>query len=350
MPRSANGDFEQVLIRSDPHLGLRAVFAIHNTTLGPAMGGVRRWHYPSDPAGVDDAMRLAAGMTFKNALAGLPFGGGKAVILARERRPITPAELHRFGQWVEQLGGTYITAEDVGMCVANLVEVGTVTDYVTGIGANGLGGDPGPMTAAGVFSGLRAACGGSVSGTRVAVQGLGNVGARLCALLHDAGASLTVADIDSTKVDAMVDAYGACASTCETILAAPVDVLAPCALGHVLTAESVQGIEARVIAGSANNQLASPEVGQWLHDRGIRYAPDYLINAGGIISCAFEYLGRSEAEQEVGAIGPRLMDVFERSAEHDLPPEVIARQRAIERLGAGRATKTSCRASAAETA
>ncbi len=322
-------DFHRVEVRTDCATGLRAVFALHDLTLGPATGGVRRWRYDSEDEAVVDAMRLAQGMTCKNALAGLPFGGGKSVIMS-DGKPVTRAQLRVFGRWLEQLGGEYVAAEDVGMTVQHMQEVRRETRFVTGIGAH-----PGPKTAQGVFVGIETALEGKVAGTRIAVQGLGAVGMALVELLHDAGARLIVADLSEAKVQAAM-AFGAERAGTDDVLGSEVDVLAPCALGAVITPRRARSLHARVVAGSANNQLSEPLAGHILHQRGIRYAPDYVVNAGGIIHAGYEYLGWTGADAEIDAIGARLAEIFGESAATGRPTHQIADEMAAAAVRAGR--------------
>ena len=332
-------DFHRIESRADQRTGLRVVFALHDLTLGPATGGVRRWRYASENDAVVDAMRLAHGMTRKNALAGLPFGGGKAVIMS-DGAPVTRAQLRTLGRWIDELGGEYISAEDVGMRVEHMVEVRKETRFVTGIGDRGLGGHPGPKTARGVFRGIEVALGGSVSGARVAVQGLGAVGMALVELLAAAGARLVVTDLDADRVEA-AERLGAERSDVDKILLGDVDVVAPCALGQVLTPEVARALKARVVAGSANNQLASDDAGRILHERGVLYAPDYVINAGGIISAGYEYLGWSGAEVQIDAIGARLEAIFRESAATGEPTHEIAERKAVAVIEGARARRTA---------
>ena len=330
-------DFHRVEVRTDRVTGLKAVFALHDLTLGPAAGGVRRWRYDSEDDAVVDAMRLAEGMTCKNALAGLPFGGGKSVILS-DGKPVTRAQLRVFGRWLDQLGGEYVAAEDVGMTVEHMKDVRRETAFVTGIGAH-----PGPKTAHGVFVGIEAALEGKVTGTRIAVQGLGAVGMALVELLHVAGARLVVADLDEAKVQRAV-ALGAERAGTEEVLLSEVDVLVPCALGAVITPERARHLRAKVVAGSANNQLSEPLAGHILHQRGIRYAPDYVINAGGIIHAGYEYLGWPGARAQIDAIGPRLTAIFAESNATREPAHMIADRMAHAAVAAGRshsATQTA---------
>ena len=332
-------DFHRIESRADRRTGLRAVFALHDLTLGPATGGVRRWRYASENDAVVDAMRLARGMTRKNALAGLPFGGGKTVIMS-DGAAVTNAQLRMLGHWIDELGGEYISAEDVGMRVEHMVEVRRETRFVTGIGDRGLGGHPGPKTARGVFRGIEVALGGSVSGARVAVQGLGAVGMALVEHLAAAGARLVVTDLDADRVEA-AERFGAERSDVDEVLLGDVDVVAPCALGQVLTPQVARALKARVVAGSANNQLASDEAGCILHERGVLYAPDYVINAGGIISAGYEYLGWSGAEVQIDAIGGRLEAIFRESAATGEPTHEIAERMAAAVIDAARARRTA---------
>ena len=332
-------DFHRVVLKDDPSTGLQAVLALHDVTLGPALGGIRRWAYPSIDDARADAMRLARGMTYKNALANIPFGGGKSVILAPSRpgqdggppaSSMTRDQLLRFGEWIEELNGEYVAAEDVGMRVADLKQMTEATSYVTGIGRDGRGGNPGPHTAQGVFEGIRVVAerlGGShfsLAGLRVAVQGLGNVGMSLCDMLHGAGAELVVADIDAKKVEDAQDRLQAEAMRVDGVLMAEVDIVAPCALGGAIDTDIAATMPARAIAGSANNQLACAKTAKQLKQRGILYAPDYVINAGGVISAGLEFLGRDGLETEIVKIGSRLARVFDEAEATDRPEAEVA--------------------------
>jgi len=322
----------------DPASGLRAIIAIHSTALGPAAGGCRRWTYASDDAALTDVLRLSRGMTYKNAVAGLPFGGGKAVILASERAPKSRALFEAFGRAVDSLQGRYITAEDVGISVDDMRIVRGATPFVSGLpqDGTGAGGDPSPWTALGVFHGIEAAVAArlgkdSLAGVSVAVQGIGHVGIYLCRLLHDAGASLLVADVDGDKLKSLAEELPAEVVSPSDILFCDADVLAPCALGNVLNSETIPRIRAKVVAGAANNQLAAAEDGARLTARGILYAPDYVINAGGVISVTCEYLGdvdEAGVTDLVAQIGPRLAGIFEEAARTGEPTNVIADRQA----------------------
>jgi leucine dehydrogenase len=304
----------------DPVSGLTAIIAVHSTALGPAAGGCRRWTYASEDAALTDVLRLSRGMTYKNAVAGLPFGGGKSVILAGEHAPKSRALFEAFGRAVDSLQGRYITAEDVGISVDDMRIVRSETPFVSGLpqSGTGAGGDPSPWTALGVFHGIEAAVAtrlgkDSLAGVTVAVQGVGHVGSHLCTLLHEAGAKLRVADVNRDSLRNLLEQVPAEVVASRDILFTDADVLAPCALGNVLNSETIPRIRSKVVAGAANNQLASAADGARLTERGILYAPDYVINAGGVISVAREYLGNSTEEEvrgEVCRIPDRLRQIF----------------------------------------
>ncbi len=315
---------EAVHFFNDAASGLQAIVAIHSTGRGPAAGGCRIWRYTDEQAAVTDVLRLARGMSYKNAMADLALGGGKAVIMKPPNGDVTEPMLERFGAFVDTLGGRYITAEDVGMSVERMQLIARSTQFVAGLPpkAGQAGGDPSPKTALGVFHGIRAAVAAklgrdSLDGLRVAVQGVGHVGMALCALLHDAGCHLVVADIDAERVAAAETQFAAKRVALDEILSQDVDVVAPCALGGVFTAESIAALQANIVAGAANNQLAADADGQRLHERGVLYCPDYVINAGGIINVACEYDGSADdatVNRKVEAIGARLQAIFERAA------------------------------------
>ncbi len=318
----------------EPASGLRAIIAVHSTALGPAAGGCRRWTYASEAAALTDVLRLSRGMTYKNAVAGLPFGGGKSVILAAENAPKSRALFEAFGRAVDSLQGRYITAEDVGISVDDMRIARGETPYVSGLpqSGSGAGGDPSPWTALGVFHGIEAAVAArldkaSLAGVTVAVQGVGHVGSHLCALLHEAGAKLLVADVNGDKLRNLLERVPAEVVAPQDILSSNADVLAPCALGNVLNSETIPRIRASVVAGAANNQLASAADGARLAARGILYAPDYVINAGGVISVAREYLGNSTAQEvrgEVCRIPDRLQQIFADAAGGARPTNEVA--------------------------
>jgi leucine dehydrogenase len=341
MPVFSSRDFddhEQVLFCRDAESGLKAIIAIHNTVRGPALGGCRMWNYAGEDDALTDALRLSRGMTYKSALADLPSGGGKAVIIGDPRRGKSEALWLAYGRFVDSLGGRYVTAEDVGTRPADLEIVRRATRHVAGI-AEGGAGDPSPATALGVFAGIQAAIAERLGrvrmqGLRVAVQGLGNVGFALAKRLHEAGAVLTVADIDEIAVKKAVRGLGAAAMAPEAIHASAVDVFAPCALGAVVNDGTVDEIRAPVIAGSANNQLAEPRHGAMLARRNILYAPDYAINAGGVIWVSHEgpHFDADAASAHVLTIGETLTEIFTRARKDDVPPEVAADRMAEERF------------------
>jgi leucine dehydrogenase len=335
---------ERVLFCRDEPTGLCAIIAIHSTALGPAAGGTRLWTYASDDDAIYDVLRLSQGMSYKNAMAGLKFGGGKAVIMKTPGFEASDALFERFGEFVETLRGDYVTAEDVGMSVEIMATIARRTRHVSGLPLQSgkAGGDPSPKTAYGIFCGIEAAVKArlgrdDLAGLRVAVQGVGHVGYYLCKRLHEAGAKLVVSDIDETRVDRVCDEFSAERVGSAEILSADADVLAPCALGAILHEESIPGIKAQIIAGGANNQLRNPEDGQRLADAGILYAPDYVINAGGIINVACEYFGDVDdagVMDLVAQIGPRLAGIFEEAASTGEPTNVIADRQARKIIAA----------------
>jgi leucine dehydrogenase len=318
---------ERVLLVSDPESGLKAILAVHSTARGPGFGGCRFWTYADEASALTDALRLSQGMSLKNAMADLPFGGGKAVILKPAGWQDEPAEREAlfaaFGRAVQSLGGAYLTAEDVGTTTADMRVVQRHTGFVSGIPREGaFGGDPSPKTAWGVFVAIRAAVQrqlqrDALDGVTVAIQGLGAVGMHLAAFLHEAGARLVVADVDAARVAHAQAHFGARALPVDRILAAEAEVLAPCALGAVLNARSIPAVRAQIVAGAANNQLATPADGDALAARGVLYLPDYLVNAGGIVSVAREYRGEGEEQSvmaEVSRIEQRVLELLDRSA------------------------------------
>ena len=339
-------DHERVLFCRDRSTGLSAIIAIHSTVLGPAAGGTRQWSYANDEEALYDVLRLSQGMSYKNAMAGLKFGGGKAVIIKTPDFQASDELYARFGDFIDTLNGDYITAEDVGMSPQIMQIIATRTKYVTGLPASGgrAGGDPSPKTAFGIFRGIEAAVRfklerETLQDTSVAVQGVGNVGYHLCRLLHEAGATLTVADIDQTKVQRVCDEFAASPVALDEILFCDVDLLAPCALGAILTADTIPRLQAAIVAGAANNQLQTPEDGQRLAAAGILYAPDYVINGGGIINVACEYSGDVDdagVMDLVAQIGPRLTDIFEESAATGRLTNDIADEQARRIIEAGR--------------
>ncbi len=333
-------DHERVVFVNDQASGLRALIALHHTAAGPASGGVRFWHYRSEDEALLDVLRLSKGMSFKSVMAGLPLGGGKAVILADENRAKTEAMLLAFGRAVDQLNGSYIAAEDVGITTEDVAIMRQVTPHVAGLNdGQHASGDPSPMTARGVFLGVEAAVNHrlrqELQGLRVGILGLGAVGMKLATMLHEAGARLIIADIDQAKARQAQAQFDAKVVTAEALMTEPLDVLAPCALGGILTFDAVSRLRAKVVAGAANNQLASDEAGRALYERGILYAPDYVINAGGIINVAGEIAAdydRGKAMAALERIPSTLGKIFAEAVTNDLPTNVVADTIARRRL------------------
>lgn len=321
---------EQLLLDADAGSGLRSISAIHSTARGPAFGGCRLWHYADDMAALHDALRLSQGMSLKNSLAGLPFGGGKAVLLRPADGFDRAALFAAFGRAVARAGGHYITAEDGGTTTADMRQVQRECAWVSGIPrAGAFGGDPSPRTAYGVFVAIEAALrlqvGRALDGATVAVQGLGAVGLQLCERLHAAGARLVVADVHARRAADAAARLGARGVGPDALLAQPCDVLTPCAMGAALDARTVPQVRAAIVCGAANNQLATPEDGDALHARGVLYLPDDLVNAGGIVSVAREYLGQGDESAvmaEVARIADRVRELLERAAGQ--PPGRVA--------------------------
>lgn len=296
-------DHEQIVFCHDKDTGLKAIIGIHNTVLGPALGGTRMWKYANEWEALNDVLRLSRGMTYKSAISGLNLGGGKAVIIGDSKIDKTPEMITRFGQFVHTLSGKYITAEDVGSTTADMDLIRDVTPYVTGISVErGGSGNPSPVTAYGVYMGMKAAAlhqfgSDKLAGKKVLVQGTGHVGETLIDYLTKEGALVQIADINQAKMEEVAAKYGATIYTGEDVYAADVDIYAPCALGATINDATIDKLKAKVIAGAANNQLANELVhGKILQEKGILYAPDFLINAGGIINVYAEIVGYDSAE------------------------------------------------------
>ena len=339
-------EHEGVHLFSDRESGLRAVIAIHSTALGAAAGGVRFWHYADERAGMTDALRLSRGMSYKNAMAGLPMGGGKGVVFAPQPGAVIgDAQLTAFGRAVESLGGRYVTAEDVGMSEARMKVIAAETRHVSGlpVGEGAAGGDPGPYTALGVYLGIRAAAKRALGtdemkGVRVAIQGVGSVGGGTARLLAADGAVLTLADVDTARAEKLAAELGAETATTDAILGVECDIVSPNALGAVLTEGSIAALRGKAVAGGANNQLATPEDGRRIHERGIVYAPDYVINAGGIINVGLEYLGlgdEAEVKARIARIPERLAEVWDESERSGVPAAAVADAIAQRLIGRG---------------
>lgn len=336
---------EQVCAFSDPESGLQAIVAVHSTARGPAAGGTRFWPYKSYDLALDDVLRLSRAMSYKCALAGVAAGGGKAVIVGDPARQKTKAMLHAYGRYLNRIGQIFATGEDVGFSVADCETIREVSPYIAGTESAGAG-DPSVHTALGVFHGLRAVLmtrfdRDDFTGVHLAIQGLGNVGWNLAKLLHQAGARLTVADIRRDRAELARTVYGANVVDSAAIHAVSADIYAPCALGGVINGATIEEIRAKAVAGAANNQLATRDMGRLLCDRGILYAPDYVINAGGVIGAAEELArmpGRAALNQEpldirLTHIQARLLEIFERSAAEATTPEQTADRMACELIG-----------------
>ncbi|WP_082233896.1 branched-chain amino acid dehydrogenase [Halobacillus massiliensis] len=333
-------DYEQLVMCHDKESGLKAIIAIHDTTLGPALGGTRMWTYASEEAAIEDALRLAKGMTYKNAAAGLNLGGGKTVIIGNPKEDKNEAMFRAFGRYIQGLNGRYITAEDVGTTEQDMDIIHEETDYVTGISpAFGSSGNPSPVTAYGVYRGIKAAAKegfgtDSLEGKTIAVQGVGNVAFTLCRHLHEEGARLIVTDINKEAVNRAVEEFGATAVEPDEIYSVDCDIYAPCALGATINDQTLEQLKAKVIAGAANNQLKETKHGDILHERGIVYAPDYVINAGGVINVADELHGynKERAMKRVESIYDNVARVFEISKRDQIPTYKAADRMAEERI------------------
>ena len=335
----AGGEHELLLAGSEPESGYRGIIAIHSTALGPAVGGARFWDYASEAEAVTDALRLSRGMTYKNALAGLPLGGGKSVIIGDNRTTEREAIFRSHGRFVESLGGRYITAEDVGTSPSDMVIVREETRHVGGLPDRS--GDPSPVTAHGVFRAIQASArfrrgSGDLRGMRVALQGCGHVGYHLARELHEAGARLVVADAHGERARRVAEEFGAEVVGTDEIYSADTDVLAPCALGGVINDLTIPLLRAGIVAGAANNQLLEARHGDALERRGILYAPDYVANAGGIINGCIELLGwePARARRQVEEIYDTLLDIFETARAEGIPTYAAADRLAEERLAA----------------
>ncbi len=329
---------ESVHVFDDTASGLRAVIAIHSTHLGPAAGGTRFWHYADSEAAITDALRLSRGMSYKNAMAGLKAGGGKAVILADSNHKKSPELLRAFAAKVDSLAGQYVTAQDVGMSEADMVALSDRTAHVAGL--PGQGGDPGPYTARGVYLGVKAAAKQALGkddmqGVHIAIQGVGSVGGGLAQYLVADGAKLTLADVDADRAAKLAHELGCEHIASDSIMRVQADIFSPCALGAILTVESISGLQVGAIAGGANNQLATGHEDKMLMERGIIYAPDYVINAGGIINVLrhLEQGGDTEVNARIDMIPTRLEEIWSESAASGETAAVVADRMARGLIG-----------------
>ena len=335
----AGHDHEQLVFCHEPSSGYFGLIAIHNTTLGPALGGTRYWHYKSEHDAVIDALRLSRGMTYKAAVAGLSLGGGKSVVMADHGTQEREAIFRAHGRFVESLKGRYITAEDVGTSPADMDYIHLETEHVVGL--QGRSGDPSPVTSYGVYRGMKACAkvifgNDSLAGKTVAVQGCGHVGYNLCRFLHEEGARLVVTDIDTEKVKRVVEDFRARAVGLDEIYGVQAEVFAPCALGATINDTTIKQLRVQVVAGGANNQLAEERHGDLLQEKGILYAPDYVINAGGLINVNSELQGWSaeRAQRKAGEIYDTLLRLFDLAKEEGLPTYRAADRLAERRIEA----------------
>ena len=336
---------ELVHFVTDRESGLRAVIAVHSRHLGPGAGGTRFWHYADPSQAVADVLRLSRGMSYKNAMAGLPLGGGKAVILADDAKTKTPEMLAAFGKAVDGLCGGYVTAEDVGINVADMVAISGQTQYVAGlpVAEGAVGGDPGPHTSYGVFLGVKAAVKrrlgkDSLAGLHLAIQGAGSVASGLARRAAEEGARISIADIDGAKAAALAAEVGGSVVATGEIMTLEADVLSPNALGAILTEASIAALNVPIVAGGANNQLATRGDGDRIHARGILYAPDYVINAGGIINVSTEYLkdgDQAKVRERIEAIPGRLDAIWDESEASGENPAEVADAMARRLIGRG---------------
>ncbi len=333
-------DFDQhetIAFHADEKTGLRAIIAVHNSTLGPSMGGCRMFPYANESQALTDVLRLSRGMTYKSALANIPVGGGKSVIIGDPHTQKTPELLLAMGDFIESQNGSYIGAEDSGTSVADLSIMSKKTKHISGIFTEGEhGGDPSPSTAYGVYKGIEVAVehrlDSNLKGVRVAVQGVGNVGYHLVKYLCDAGAEVVVADINQANLDRVTHEFGVKALPLDNILSAEVEVLSPCAMGGAINSNTINNINAVIIAGAANNQLKDEDLGSVLFERDILYAPDYVINAGGIVDCYYQNIGKATGaavREHLEIIGENLDTIFTCSKTDGRPTSDIANDMAV---------------------
>ncbi len=342
--------FEQIVFCSDPRVGLKAIIAVHSTVLGPAVGGCRMWNYANEEEALTDVLRLSKGMTYKASISGLEWGGGKSVIIGDPKTMKTPAFLERFAEMVNNLGGTYVTAKDVGIGGEDLKLMKSKTKHVLGIeGLPGSSGDPSPATAWGVYHGMKAAAQAafgspSLKGLKIVTQGLGSVAYYLVGHLVEEGAKVIGTDVDQAVVDRAVKKYGIETIRPDAVFDTACDIFSPNALGAIINSDSLSRLKTKVVAGAANNQLATPEDGVELMKRGIVYAPDYAINAGGLINIYYEGhetggYDQKKAFAHCERIGNTVSQILERSKAENLPSFLIADKMAEERVEKARVKK-----------
>jgi leucine dehydrogenase len=336
---------EQVVFCYDKASGLKAIIAIHDTTLGPSLGGTRMWPYKSEAEAIKDVLRLSRGMTYKAAISGLKLGGGKAVIIGDSRKDKTQAMFEKYGEFIESLNGRYITAEDVGTSTQDMVYIRKNTTHVTGLPESmGGSGDPSPVTAYGVYMGMKAAAkerwgNDSLSGKKIIVQGVGHVGENLVRMTTEEGAKVYICDINQDALNSVASKYKAEIIDKAFVYDADVDIYAPCALGATLNTENIEKLKCSIVAGAANNQLADESIhGKMIGDRGILYAPDFLINAGGLINVYSEINGydREKSLEQAREIYKTTLEIFRKAKQENLTTVTAAKKIAEERLAAGK--------------
>jgi len=334
-------DHEQIVFCQDNHTGLKAIIAIHNTVLGPGLGGTRVWNYASDAEAINDVMRLSRGMTYKAAISGLNLGGAKAVIIGDASKIKTEALMRKFGRFVENLNGKYITAEDVNTTTRDMDYVHMETDHVVGLPESmGGGGDPSPVTAYGTYMGMKASAkhvwgNDSLSGKKIAIQGLGKVGGHLLEMLHKEGAKLIISDINEQALTHYSTKFGATVVKGNDIYSQEVDIFSPCALGAILNTENIGKLKCAIVAGAANNQLEDENAhGPMLVEKGIAYAPDFLINAGGLINVYQEYIGynRETAMRNTEHIYNVTLDIYKSASDNKTHTQKAAIDMAEKRI------------------
>ncbi len=336
---------EQIVFCHDKDTGLKAIIAIHNTVLGPALGGTRMWSYKTDAEALNDVLRLSRGMTYKASISGLKLGGGKAVIFGDSKKDKTPEMFVKYGEFIESLNGKYITAEDVGTSTSDMVNVRKATKHVTGLPEEmGGGGDPSPVTAYGVFMGMKAAAkkqwgSDKLNGKKIAIQGIGHVGENLVRLVSEEGAIIYITDINQEPLKAIAAKYKAEIVSPEAIYDLAMDIYAPCALGATLNSENIPRLKCAIVSGAANNQLADEGIhGRMLTDKGILYAPDFLINAGGLINVYSELNGynRKDALMHTEAIYDTTLEIFDKATNENITTIEAAIKIAEERIMAAK--------------
>lgn len=341
-------DHEQVVFCYDKSTGLKAIIAIHDTTLGPALGGTRMWNYQSEAEALNDVLRLSRGMTYKAAISGLGLGGGKAVLIGDSKTQKTPDLFRKYGDFIETLSGKYITAEDVGTSTSDMVFIHERTKHVTGLPENlGGGGDPSPVTAFGVYMGMKASAkqqfgSEQLKGKRIMVQGVGHVGHNLVRLLTEEGAVVSISDINQDNLNTVASQYGASIVSPDLVYDQEVDIYAPCALGATLNTDNIARLKCAIVAGAANNQLADEnEHGRMLLEKGILYAPDFLINAGGLINVYSELKGynREQAMEHTRKIYDTTLEIFAKAEAGNLTTIQAAKVIVEERLASARQVK-----------